>query len=99
MSLLIIFFFGHVILSTYYIISSKKLRIKSSIFYDRTIDIMTIKKVSEISDIFSSPATSMKKLLIKFNDNESVAISPVDKLNFIKDLKEINQTIQFDLEE
>ncbi len=98
-SLLGLIYLLHLILLTYYIISSKTLRIKSSFFYDKTIDIMTIKKVSEVFDIFSSPTASMKRLLIKYNDNDSVAISPNDKSNFIKDLKEINQAIEFNLKD
>ena len=96
--LLVILFFVYLYFSTWYIISEKVLKIKCGFFFNEKIDITTIKSISEMNDFFSAPTFSMKRLLIKFNDIESVAISPKNKIDFMNKLKEINSSILVELQ-
>lgn len=87
----------HWFFTTSYTINKMTLRVKSGFIYDETIKIDTIKRVIEITDIWSAPATSIQRLLIQFNNSESVVISPKVKSGFIKDLIQINQNIDVKL--
>ena len=70
---------------------------KSSFYYDETIDIKTIKSITEITDVFNAPATSVNRLLIQFNDSENILISPKDKSGLVKNLININPSIELKL--
>lgn len=91
---LAIAFFIYLLSTTRYIIAGKKLEIKCGIFYDRFIDIYRIKKITDVTDYFAAPATSVKRLEIYFDEINSVEISPDDRNGFITSLLNINPAIK-----
>ncbi|MDN3655243.1 PH domain-containing protein [Ferruginibacter paludis] len=91
---LVILFFVYLVRSTSYVISGEVLQVKCGFFYEKIIDVRKIKTIKEVSDFFGSPATSIKKVEIKYNDKESVAISPTHKADFITTLLHINPAIE-----
>jgi len=92
---LVIAFLVYIYLSTNYILTSKFLKIKCGIFYQRLIRIDKIEAIKEVTDFLSAPATSVRRIEIKYNATESVAISPKDKTRFINTLLYLNPGIQF----
>ena len=92
---LVIIFLGYLYKSTNYILTQKCLEIKCGFFYERLINIDEIHAVREVTDIFSAPATSVRRLEIKFSNNQSIAISPKDKNRFIETLLFLNPQIKF----
>ena len=90
----VIIFLVYMCLSTSYFIYSTTLEIKCGVFYDRLINIDTIKTIREVTDIFGAPATSVKRLEIRYNESESIAISPRHQFDFIKILQQINPNIK-----
>ncbi|CAH0994930.1 hypothetical protein EMA8858_01045 [Emticicia aquatica] len=92
--LLVIFFIIHLFVATYYIIEGNKLTIKCGFIFTQTIDILTIKKISETNNPLSSPATSLDRLEIAFGKYDSILISPKHKHEFISDITSINSDIE-----
>ena len=90
----VIVFFGYLFLSTKYIISKNVLEIKCGFLVNQFINIHQIQSVKEVKDIFAAPATSFFRLEIKYNQTESIAISPKNKAAFMQELLKINPTIQ-----
>jgi hypothetical protein len=91
---LVILFFVYLVRSTSYVISGEVLQVKCGFFYEKIIDVNKIKTIKEVADFFGSPATSVNKVEIKYNDKESVAISPVHPADFITTLLHINPAIE-----
>jgi len=91
---LLLTFIIHMILTTYYIIDGKSLRIKSGIFVNKLVPIDTIHKITETDSLESSPANSLDRLELRYNKFERIIISPKDKINFIKKLTELNTEIE-----
>lgn len=92
-----IIFVVHMFLSTHYTIDDDRLIIKSGFLFNKTIDIRTIKKVSETNNLLSSPATSIDRLEITYDKFDSVLISPKHKKEFIHDITTINPNIEVKL--
>ena len=90
----IILFVIHTFMTTYYVITGNSLRIKCGFFYNKTIDINTIKRISETNNPISSPATSMDRIEIIYGNHESVIISPKFKHEFINNIKTLNPNIE-----
>ncbi|MHB8206035.1 PH domain-containing protein [Mucilaginibacter sp.] len=86
-------FILHLFFNTYYTISGNELKIKCGFIINKTIDISTIKKIEPSRNMLSSPALSMDRLEIFYNQYDSVLISPEDKAGFIERLKGINNNI------
>jgi hypothetical protein len=84
-------------LTTNYTIDSNKLTIKCGFLYNKTIDIKTIKKITETNNPLSSPAASLDRLEIAYGKNDSILISPKQKSEFINDIKRINPGIEIKL--
>ncbi len=82
-------------LKTVYTIEGGNLNIKSGIFYNKTIPIKTIRKITETRSPLSSPAMSLDRIEVFFNKFDSVIISPKEKQEFITHLKQINPDIAF----
>lgn len=76
----------HLLTTTYYQILGKKLRIKSGLFFDKTIDITTIVRIEATRTLISAPATSLNRLELIYNRYDSVIISPEDREGFVNDL-------------
>lgn len=63
-------------------------------FYRKTFDIKALKSIKPTSNPLSSPALSLKRLELRFQNRESVMISPVNQKEFIAELKRINPQIE-----
>ena len=83
---LIYAFVLHLFLKTEYIIDDKFLKIKHGIFSFKHIDIETIKEVSNIKSLISSPAPSLDLITIKYGKYNKVIISPRNKKVFVNGL-------------
>lgn len=92
-------FIIHTFITTDYTINSNNLQIRSGLFFNKIINIESIRKVAETGVAMSSPAMSIDRLEVFYNKFDSVIISPKDKKEFIKQLKIINDQIEIKLEE
>lgn len=63
-------------------------------FYKKTFDIKALKSIKSTSNPLSSPALSLKRLELRFQNRETVMISPVNQEEFIAELKRINPQIE-----
>lgn len=92
--LVTIAFVSHMFLTTYYIINGNDLIVKCGFLINMTIKIDTIKKIEETNNPLSSPAASLDRIAIDYNESDSVMISPKDKMDFINQLLTINEKIE-----
>lgn len=90
----VILFVVHMFMTTYYVISGNNLTIKCGFLINLTLDIRTIKKISETNNLLSSPATSIDRIEIMFGNFDSVIISPKDKKEFINDILALNPRVE-----
>jgi len=90
----VILFVVHMFMTTNYTIDSDKLTIKCGFLYNKTIDIKTIKKITETNNPLSSPATSLDRLEINYGKFDTVIISPKQKREFVNNLTTLNSDIQ-----
>lgn len=91
---LLALFIGHMFLTTYYVIADKHLVIRCGFLYHKKVDIETIRKISGTNLALSSPATSLDRMEILYNKFDIVLISPKDKEGLLKQLLEINPSIE-----
>ena len=84
----------HMVLTTYYQIEDRVLKIKSGFLLNKTIAIGSIRKIMETKSPLSSAATSPDRLEIMYNKKDSIIISPKDRAGFINELKTINPGIE-----
>ena len=84
----------HMVLTTYYQIEDRVLKIKSGFLLNKTIAIGSIRKIAGTKSPLSAPATSLDRLEIMYNKTDSIIISPKDKNGFINELKSINPSIE-----
>lgn len=89
-----LFLLSVLFITTKYIIKDERLNIKSGIFYNLSINIMSIRKINETNNILSSPAMSLDRLEILYNKFDSVIVSPEEKASFIAQLCTINPNIE-----
>lgn len=95
--LLLFTFIIHMLLTTQYKIIGKTLIIKSGIFVNKSVNIDTIRKITETNSMVSAPANSLDRLELNYNKFERIIISPKDKNGFIKFLSELNPNIKVQL--
>lgn len=91
---LVIAFIAYVFLATYYQLDNISLRVKCGIFFDRTINLDTIKEIKETNNPISSPAASLDRLEIRYNTYDAVIISPKEKGAFINNMTGSNPHIK-----
>lgn len=89
-----ILFVVHMFLTTNYTIESDELTIKCGFLFNKTIDIKTIRKITETNNPLSSPATSLDRLEIKYGKFDTVIISPKKKKEFIENITTLNPNIE-----
>jgi hypothetical protein len=82
------------LITTRYRISGRDLLIQMGWFNYSTISIDSIRSVEPSSSILSAPAPSLRRLEIKYNQWDSVLVSPRDREGFGKALVSINPNIQ-----
>ena len=87
-------FISYLFLKIQYTIEQENLKISCGFLGSQTIDIKTIRKISETYNPISSPAASIDRLEIIYNKFDSVLVSPKDKKGFIENLKEVNPNIE-----
>ena len=97
--LLVVIFIAYMFSTTFYIVENKKLWIKCGIFFNLSIEIKGIKKISESYNIISSPALSFDRLEILYNKFDTVLISPKDKIRFIEAIKKNNPEVEIKIKE
>jgi hypothetical protein len=95
--LFVVVFITYMYSTTYYVIQNKKVSIKCGIFYNLSIEIQNIKRISESFNIISSPALSFNRLEILYNKFDTILISPKDKKRFIEAIKNINPDIELNI--
>ena len=79
---LIIILIVYMFVTTHYTINGDILEIKCGFTFKETVDIKTIKSISETNTILSAPATSIDRIEIQYGKFDSVVISPKQKLEF-----------------
>ena len=87
-------FVMHLIATTRYTIKGPVLRVQSGFIINKKIDITTIYSIVETNNPISSPAASLDRLQVYYDDG-SVIISPKDKSGFIAHLQAVNPKIVF----
>jgi hypothetical protein len=87
-------FIMHTFMTTEYIIDQGKLQVKSGLFFNKLVDIQSIRKIVETKTPLSSPALSIDRIEVFYNKFDSVIISPKDKREFIEKLLQINDRIE-----
>lgn len=78
----------------YTVTGDNKLRIKSGFLYNQEIYIKSIKKLRPVKDHRPWPALSSDRLEISYNRYGKVIVSPNNKTEFIRELKEVNPRIR-----
>jgi len=90
----ILAFVFHMFFKTEYTIENGKLKIKCGFISFKPIEISQIKRISKTRSILSSPAPSFDRIKIEYGKFGEIIISPKDKVNFAKDLTELNSNIE-----
>ena len=90
-------FILYIVLSIQYKINDDILTVKAGFLVNTKIDIQKIKKIKKTFNPLSSPAASIDRLEICYNNGDFVLISPKNRDQFIKDLLEINPNIEVKL--
>lgn len=90
-------FITHMFITTRYTIHRDQLNITCGFFFNQTIEIATITRISETKTTLSAPATSLNRLQLFYNTFDSVTISPTNKSAFIAELAKINRNITIQL--
>lgn len=85
---------GHLFFTTCYMVEKNTLTVKSSVLINIKIDIATIRKITETNNPLSSPALSLDRLWIDYGKNGAVMISPKDKEGFIRQILQINPSVE-----
>lgn len=80
-----------------YVIDGPVLRIKIGFSSLKPVAIKDIRRIEETSSVLASPAASLDRLEIVYNQYDSVIISPKNKLAFISDIKSVNPDIEVQL--
>lgn len=89
-----ILFVVHMFLTTNYTIENNELTIKCGFLFNKTIEIKTIKKITETNNMLSSPATSLDRLEINYGKFDTVVISPKKKKEFIENITTLNPNVE-----
>ncbi len=97
--LLQIAFIAHLYSNTFYTINDQKLIVKSGFLVNVSLDILSIKKISETNSIMSAPSLSFDRLEISYNTQDTIVISPKDKSRFIDAIEKINSQVEIKLKE
>ncbi|TRW24677.1 hypothetical protein FMM05_09205 [Flavobacterium zepuense] len=89
-------FIVHMFFTTYYTIDGNILKVNCG-FTKQTVDIKTIRKISDDMNWISAPALSLDRLELFFSTYDSVVVSPKDKIGFVKELLTIKPDIELNL--
>lgn len=95
--MIIALFIGHLFMTTSYTIDGHTIQIKSGLFFNKSLKIDSIRKIVETRNPISSPALSLDRIELIYNQYDSVLISPIDKMSFIKALADVKPEIEVHL--
>lgn len=70
------------------------LTVTCGLFYRKTFDPGQLRSVKYTGNPVSSPALSLRRLELRFKNSESVIISPVNREDFIRELRRYNQDFE-----
>jgi len=87
---------AYTLATTYYSIEGETLKVKSGLFYNKTFNIKTFRKIVNTNNAINAPAASFDRIELFFNGYDSVVVSPNDKEAFIAQLKSINPDIIYE---
>ncbi|MEO8238057.1 MAG: PH domain-containing protein [Flavobacterium sp.] len=87
-------FIIHMFSTTFYIIEGEKLIINCGFLINISINIETVKKISETNNVMSSPALSLDRFEIFYNKFDTIMVSPKDKTRFIEAIQKINPQVE-----
>jgi hypothetical protein len=90
----VILFVVHMFMTTYYVIKENSLIIKCGFLYNKTVSIDKIIEISETNNPISSPATSLDRIEIRYEEFNTVIISPKKKKEFIREIIKLNPSIE-----
>lgn len=91
-------FIAYILFSIKYKIEGETLTVHNAFFIKTKIEIQTIRKINETNNPLSSPAASMDRLEIFYgNKFDSIIISPIQREDFLNELKKINPAIEITL--
>ncbi len=93
--ILIVLFLYFLLNLTYYVITDSELQVRS-FFFKWNIRIDAIKKIFETNNMLSSPALSLDRLMIIYEDGKKIMISPINKNEFLNDLASQNPDLKFE---
>jgi len=91
----VILFIGWIWFGTGYEILDDQLKIRCGPFR-QTIPLREMKEIKKTRSPLSAPACSLDRMEIKYGKSKRVMISPADKENFIRTIKEKCPSIQLD---
>jgi len=91
--LLIIIFIVYLFTQISYSIEGNILKVKCGFLMNKSFEISRITKIIETNNPISAPAASLDRLVITFDNYDSVVISPKQKYDFIDHLKKLNPKI------
>ena len=84
------------LLNTYYAVDDAgTLRVKCGFYFNTKIDIASIRKIENTRTLLGSPALSLDRIEIFYNQFDTIVISPEDKPGFIAALQNINPAITY----
>jgi Bacterial PH domain len=87
----------HLFMTTNYTVEGDSLTIQCGVFYNKTIAIKEIRKITETNDPISSPATSLDRLEIVYGKSDRVLISPQLKKEFIDTIVSLHPSVEVKL--
>lgn len=79
---------------SYEIVNDEILKVRAGIYYKIDVPIANIHTIEKTNSILSAPASSLKRIEIKYNKYDSVVISPQHREVFLSELKRINPNIE-----
>ena len=79
---------------TRYVIEKESLTVFYGFFLKKRIPISSITSIHHSHNPLSSPALSLRRLLIRYGKYDEVLVSPVDQEAFIAALKAVNPNIE-----
>ncbi len=92
-------FITHLFMMTAYSIHDQRLLIKAGFVFKKTLDISSITLIRESRNLLSSPAASLDRLEIHYDEGSLIVVSPKEKKAFINALKAINPRIVLEMKE
>jgi hypothetical protein len=90
----VVLFIVYMFSNTHYTITREHLIVRGGFLVHLKIEVARITKIKETYNPLSSPANSLDRLAVIYNDNSSVLISPKDKHGFIAELLVLNPEVE-----